>query len=218
MREPAYERIGDTALAEARDQLEQRTRRARGLRAQELVAQIGEPFGLPGADLVVEIAEVEAAGANALDQRIEVGAARTEIGHEIGERGSTAEQREHSQVRRFEREQQKSRATHPAEDDDAFQKRANPAPEARRQRVEDQRARGLRYGVLDHLAIGARRDRGVEPGRREQRAKARDRERGVHHVRARDTEAADQPRRDPELERELDEVREREEGANEHRE
>ena len=66
-------------------------------RAQELVAQAREPFRLPRADLVVEVAEVETTAADALDQRVEVGASRAQVGHDIGERCTAADQRECAQ-------------------------------------------------------------------------------------------------------------------------
>jgi hypothetical protein len=64
MREAARERLRHAALTEARDQLEQRARGAHRLGAQQLVAQIRETRGVPVADLVIEVAEIEAAGAD----------------------------------------------------------------------------------------------------------------------------------------------------------
>jgi hypothetical protein len=64
------------ALAEARDQLQQRARWAHRLGAQQLVAQIGEARGIAVADVFVEVAQIESTCADPLDQGVEIGATR----------------------------------------------------------------------------------------------------------------------------------------------
>ena len=132
VREPAHERGRDAALAEARDQLEHRTRRARGLRAQQLVAQVRKADRVPLADVVVEITQVEAPAADPFDERVEIGAPRREIRAEIDQRSRTADRRERAQVGRLQRQQEDRRRGHRAVGDDALEKRADPAAEARR--------------------------------------------------------------------------------------
>ena len=211
-------RLDLAVRGEDRRELRRHRGTAAGRPREELPPEAGQACHLEVAERVAEVAEIEAPGAELVDDRLQVGAAHPEVRPEVEQGRGGAERAKQADALACatrHREERRAGDGHSRVHDDPFEEGAHPPAEPARQRVVHQVPHRLAECVVEHLAVEPRRDRRTQREIEGQPAERGQREHRMEEVGARDAEAADQPGRDPELDGQLGAVRHEQEDAEE---